>query len=345
MKIALLTIWHVGNYGAEMQTYATVKALNSLGHEVKVIDYRLNEPQRIIDKLISKVLFITPAYQKFRRFWKSNIPALSHLKNSTDLKDKLGDFDAYMVGSDQVWNPNITKDKCFDFFLSFVPENKYCVSYASSFGISSWKFDKELTERVSVELSKFQKISCRERDGVNILKDVFDINATFVCDPTLLFEGYPELIGNIQENNSFVYYPLSVDKEMESFCKEVATSLHLEFIHNNPQTTWMNGRVWNRLSIDSWIRNFAQAKFVTTQSFHGTAFSIIYKKQFFTIYQGSKVSRISNLLKELGIEDRLFPSVEAARSAKPWLKPINYEEVNERLMKLRKKSWDFLESI
>lgn len=345
MRVVLLTIWHIGNYGAEMQTYATVKALRQLGHEVQVLDYRITENLEIKDKIMDTLMCCTPAYKKFRSFWKSYIPSTKHFIDAVDLRRNLPEADVYMVGSDQVWNPAITKDRCLDFFLSFVPDYKRKVAYASSIGVSEWMAEKALTDRIATQLSKFDMISCREVDGVKILKSIFNIDAIHVIDPTLLFADYSELVGKTKQKQTFVYYPLFGGKNMEIFCESTASKLGLRYINNNPYKTWLRGRTWNRLSVQEWLRNFAEAKFIATQSFHGTAFSIINGKQFFTVYDGSKVSRIANLLDALGLRDRLFPSVEAVQNARPWETPINYDEVNTRLNLLRKKSWDFLKHI
>ena len=345
MKVLLLTIWHVGNYGAEMQTYATVKALRKLGHEVLVLDYRLTENHGIKARLIESLIHFTPAYRKFNAFWSKNIPSTKHFKDAIELRHNLPDADVYMVGSDQVWNPAITKKRCLDFFLSFVPDNKRRVAFASSIGVSEWTTEKVLTQEIANQLSKFDMISCRENDGVKILKNIFNIDATHVVDPTLLFTDYSEIMGKTEERQTFVYYPLFGGKEMEDFCKSTASEMQLQYINNNPYKTWLRGRTWNRLSVQEWLRNFAEAEFVATQSFHGTAFSIINNKQFFTVYNGNKVSRIANLLDALGIRDRLFPTVGAALDARPWETPINYDEVNTCLNLLRKTSWDFLKRI
>lgn len=345
MKIALLTIWHIGNYGAEMQTYATVKALKLLGHEVRVIDYRLHESDEKAHYIKSLIRNVSPASIKFNRFWRKHIPSTRHIVHSEDLWESVNDCDAFLVGSDQVWNPEITKEKSLDYFLSFVPSGKRRLSYASSIGLSQWAFDSSLTMAIKNELEKFDGISCRERDGIKILNETFKVTAEHVLDPTMLFDGYQELIGQTTSKNTLVYYPLFGGDEMEVFSKELSTLLGLDYLNNNPTSTWLRGRVWNRLSTTAWVRNIAESKFVVTQSFHGTVFSILYKKPFFTVYNGKKVSRISNLLEELGIQDRLFPSVESARIAKPWEKPIDYNKVYRELSRMRKRSWNYLNKI
>lgn len=345
MKIALLTIWHIGNYGAEMQTYATVRALKLLGHDVRVVDYRLNESNEKAHYIKSLIKNMCPASIKFNRFWRKHIPSTNHILNFKDLWDSVNDCDVFLVGSDQVWNPEITRNKALEFFLSFVPNGKRRLSYASSIGVSSWTAESSLTRLISNELERFERISCRERDGIKILNDTFKVSAEYVLDPTMLFEGYPELTGQPSSKNTLVYYPLFGGVEMESFSKELAHLLGLEFLNNNPISTWLGGRTWNRLSIVDWIRNFAESKFIVTQSYHGTVFSILYKKPFITIYSGKKISRISNLLEELGIQDRLFSTVEDARLARPWDIPIDYDKVYRELSHMRKKSWDYLTKI
>lgn len=345
MKIALLTIWKVCNFGAEMQTYATVKALQRLGHDVIVIDYRLNEPRRVKDFIVTFFDSLTPSSHKFNLFWDAYIPSTKHYYSSAELKANPPKADLYLVGSDQVWNPAITKEKCLDFFFSFLQSKERRSAYASSFGCSKWPTDKLLTDRVKEKLLLFENVSCREQTGVEILKDIFGLTATCVLDPTLLFSGYPELTGEIVAKETFVYYPLFGGQEMDFFCKEIASMLNLKFIDNNRHKYWLNGRIWDRPSVAEWVRNFAEAKYVATQSFHGTAFSLIYKKQFFTVYSGNKVSRIADLLDSLGILDRLYPSVEAAREARPWETPIDYVEVDKRLCEMRRTSWDYLKDL
>lgn len=345
MKIALLTIWKVGNYGAEMQTYATLKALQKLGHEVVVLDYRLKEERGVRDVFNTTLASLTPAQRKFEDFWKNKIPSSKHFRTEEDLKNGLPSADLYLVGSDQVWNPAITQARCLEFFLSFTPKDARRAAYASSIGVSEWTANSQLTSRIKVELQKFDSISCRESDGVKILKDVFGIDAIHVLDPTLLFDGYPELTGVTSQKNTFVYYPLFGGKDMEDFCKETAHNLSMEYIDNNYRKYWLRGRTWDRPSVSDWIRNFAEAQIVATQSFHGTAFSLIHRKQFFTVYNGTKVSRMKNLLEVLGIGDRLYPTVEAAREARPWEYPIDYNEVDKRMKELRDISWDFLKNL
>lgn len=347
MKIALLTIWKEKNYGAEMQAYATIKALKQMGHSVVMINYLLGElehptaKQRII-RFISSFCRDT---KKFNRFWKKYIPTTCHYHTFSELKNNPPQADYYIVGSDQVWNPEITKDKAATYFLDFGNEHTKRISYASSFGEKEWNAPKELTEIAKKRLQSFTAVSCREADGVNILQNTFNIDAVNVVDPTLLHDRYPELTGPIIQRKTLVFYPLSPFPELESFCKELADNLGLEYNNINKKKYLVRRIVWDRPSIEEWIKSIAEADLVVTPSFHGLAFSLIYQRQFVIIQNPDgkgKSSRITNLLASLGLSNRFFTSIEEAKRAKVWEQPIDYSIVLPKLKQLRDYSLDFL---
>ena len=198
MKIVLLTIWHVKNYGAELQTYATVKKLKELGYVVEVIDFRLfNEVDtQLWSKRLSKFLqSFLPVNRKFNSFWKKYIPSTKCYHSLEDLRAFPPEADLYLVGSDQVWNPRITLDKAPVYFLPFGQNSVLKASFASSIGTAKWTGDESLTHLAINQLKSFKAISCREQTGVEIVKNVFGLDAKLVADPTLLFTNYKELTG------------------------------------------------------------------------------------------------------------------------------------------------------
>lgn len=350
MKIALLTIWHERNYGAEMQTYATIRAIHEIGHDVKVIDIRLSDVSTPsikgrIGRCIEK---FSPAEKKFQYFWKKHIPTTQRYHSLEELQANPPKADVYLVGSDQVWNPALTKALAPAFFLNFGREDIKRVSYASSFGTNTWIGNPKLTDMVQQQLKKFMLVSCREISGVKILEETFHINATHVLDPTLLHRDYNELIGLPQEKNTLVYYPLSPFSELESFCKELAERTNKEYINCNEKKHFVGKVVWQRPGIEEWVKSIAEASLVVTPSFHGLAFSLIYHRQFIIVQNtnGGKVnSRITSLLDILGLSERFFSSIEEARKSTIWDKSIDYILVEERLQSLREQSYSFLKSI
>lgn len=347
MRIALLTIWHERNFGAEMQAYATIRALRQLGHEVEIIDIRLSDAKKysVRGKIGRCIEYFSPAERKFQRFWKRYIPKTCRYHSIAELRAKPPKADVYMVGSDQVWNPQITRELAPIFFLDFGSTGVERGSYASSFGTNSWVGNKSITELARQQFEKFKSVSCREQTGCSILKEIFNVDAQCVLDPTLLHEEYSELIGKVDGKESLVFYPLSYDAELEAYTKKLAKRLHLEWVDANSKKYLIGRVIWQRNSIEQWISAIATAKLVITRSFHGVAFSLIYRRQFVVINDSDRSSRITDLLSQLGLYDRCFKTVEEMEFARPWEKEIDYTEVNIRLQKLKDISWNYLKRV
>lgn len=344
MKIALLTIWHAMNYGAELQAYATVKALKQLGHQVEMIDIRLSDCHKpnLNGRIGNIISSFGPAHTKFEGFWKKYIPVTKRYCSIEQLQNDPPHSDVYMVGSDQVWNPDLTGGFAKMFFLDFGGENVKRISYASSFGTQEWKA-KHLTEDVSKLIERFDYIGCREQSGVDILRDTFKVPAALNIDPTLLFDQYPELTGTLTPKRTLVCYPLSKDPDLINYAQETASRLGLQMV-NNKQTSTVLGRItWDTVSIEDWIRNIAESQFVITRSFHGLVFSILYRKPFAIIANANNRStRLLNLLQQLGLTERYFESFHACNEAQPWKINIDYDAAYDKLVSLRKDSFDYL---
>ena len=340
MKIALLTIWREKNYGAELQAYATIKVLQQLGHDVEMIDIRLSDCSHLnwkgrIGRFISQ---LGPSHKKFCSFWEKHIPTTKRYKSIKEIQEEPPLADIYIVGSDQVWNPMLTKEFATLYFLNFGDKNIKRISYASSFGTDKWNYPN-LKEEVKKLLDKFDHVTCREDSGVKILKDEFGIIADQVIDPTLLFENYDELTGKTTERDILVYYPLTTDPELRMYSLKLAKELNLKPVNNKRCTSVLGFAEWDRVSIAEWIKNIAEAKFVITRSFHGMVFSILHKRQFAILPASyGRSTRLTSLLKLLGLEDRFFNSIEDLNNARPWTKEIDYTIVNPKLMEIKKQS-------
>lgn len=344
MKIALLTIWREKNYGAELQAYATIKVLQQLGHDVEMIDIRLSDCSHPnwkghIGRFISQ---LGPSHKKFCSFWEKHIATTRRYKSIKELQVNPPKADIYIVGSDQVWNPKLTKEFATLYFLNFGNNNVKRISYASSFGTDKWNFPN-LKEEVKNLLNRFNHVTCREDSGVRILEEEFGVIADHVIDPTLLLENYSDLIGQTTERNTLVYYPLTTDPELEAYSLKLAKELKLKPINNKFCTTVLSFAEWDRVSIAEWVKNIAEAKFVVTRSFHGMVFSILHKRQFAVLAgKHGRSTRLTSLLRILGIEDRFFNSIEEMNDAKPWTKEIDYSKATPILDKLRKESLSIL---
>lgn len=344
MKIALLTIWHEYNYGAELQAYATVKILEKLGHHVEMIDIRLSDQNKksFKKRIVNGIQEISPYHQKFNSFWRKYIPTTKRYHTIHDIISNPPEGDCYIVGSDQVWNPDITKRFSLLFFLNFGNDSVKRISYASSFGVSKW-IHHELTNEIKKLLLRFNRCSCRENSGIEILEKNFGLKAHHVLDPTLLLGNYEELTGKIKEKKTLAYYPLANDKELENIAKHLGYELNLKPIDINRKQYLYKHIVWNRPGIEQWVRSIAESQFVITRSFHGLAFSLIYKRQFAIVaVRNDRNIRILNLLEDLGLENRFFSSIEELKQKRPWEDVIDYDIVEKKLFVLRNNSVIFL---
>ena len=348
MKIALLTIWHVCNYGAELQAYATTKILRDLGHEVTMIDIRENEHPNpsLKNRMAEFISRLTPAYRNFNNFWQKYIPSKTrHYRSIDDLIANPPAADVYMVGSDQVWNKDITAEKRYIYFLNFGADYVKRISYASSFGMGKWADDEFSTKQTGDLLKRFSSISCREKSGVSILKREFGLDAKRVLDPTLMLNNYSNITGEVTATPTLAYYPLTHYPELDAFCINLAERLKLRPVNANNTIKLTNSIPWRRPSVKEWITAIAQASFVVTPSFHGLAFSILYQRQFMIINRGGsneRRSRMTDLLSELGLSDRFCESFEEAEEKRLWEKKIDYEAVNRRLEAMRQESYEYL---
>lgn len=337
MKIALLTIWHEYNYGAELQAYATIKILKELGLDVEMINIRLSDqkPFSVKRTAVNAILSLSPCHRKFNSFWRNNIPTTRRYRSLQEIKKNPPLADIYMVGSDQVWNPDITKKYAMLYFLDFGLSNTKRISFASSFGVLNWTHH-QLTGKIKKCLQQFDTCTCRESSGVEILKQHFSIDAKRVIDPTLLSNNYEELTGPIKEHKTLVYYPLSHDAELESFAQVLGKELSLIPLNINKKTFLFRNLVWNRPRVEQWVKNIAEAQFVITRSFHGLTFSLLYKRQFAILaVRNDRTVRILNLLEELGLQDRFFSSIDEMKRIRPWEQTIDYDVIDGKLQALR----------
>lgn len=368
MKVAILTIPIHSNFGYIMQLYALQTVVEKFGHEAYTIQIRLepkNLRQRIVYRIKSaagKYLFqrSTDPYRKFPTkeqmdyidantwdFINTHCRLTKYISSVDRLPDLACDYDVFIVGSDQVWRRRYSID-IPSFFFSFLPEGKKRIAYAASFGISINDYGKRLTDKCRFLLSKFSAVGVREKTAVALCKDEFSVDAVQVLDPTLLLtkEDYQQLVEKDKvegiPNKSFLLlYLLDNSPEKKYVAEKIAAEKGLVVYQIKPSNF---GTVGSRHiddciypHISTWLSAFDKADYVITDSFHGTAFSIIYKKQFITIANMSRgADRMITLLDSCGLESRLYRDNFVDSD-------IDYELVSIILDELKSKSIQFLD--
>ena len=377
MKIGILTQPLYENYGGLLQCFALQTILKRLGHEPWIIRrdvYRKEftwlervffNVKQVIKVFLGKK-FVNLLSQKKVSYVKKNtkyfisecinpkteiITTTEHLKNY-HLTNK---FDAYIVGSDQVWRP-IYSPCITNYFLDFFPTNDNNVkrlAYAASFGIDDWEFSEEETKTCRDLLQKFDAISVREDSAVLLCDKYLNrADAVHVLDPTMLLdkEDYIRLVEKENEPKSpgnLFCYILDEDEKKNEIIEVIAKKTSAIPFTQMPKCKISYENLKDRLedcvypTVTAWLRAFMDAEMVVTDSFHGCVFSIIFNKPFI-VYgnKGRGMARFHSLLSIFGLENRLITNSEDA--LRVINEPINWEAVNAKKKEWQEKSYNFL---
>lgn len=359
MKIAILTQPLHNNYGGLLQAYALQHYLKNQGHDVLTIDFPWNRKLRyfgiktIIGNIIRKYVLLRPIKSIFpltdeqmrsigqhtNRFTAQHIRTTQKIYSMAEFSYiKQYGFDAYVVGSDQVWRPAYSPGMPA-FFLSFLnkEDNVKRVAYAASFGVDNCdEFSaNQLTEYATL-LQRFDAVGVREDSAVKLCHQCFGTTAEHVIDPTLLLEKetYCQLVvqDNIPASNgNMMVYVLDKAPEKQQIINAVASTRGLKPYTVMPEQNGVYPPV------TQWLRGFMDAEYVVTDSFHGVAFSIIFNKPFIAIGNHDRgLARFTSVLKMFGLENRLI-----FRSSDLSIEIINSQIDFDRVNKMRSCMIDF----
>ena len=357
MKVDFITRHAIPNYGSILQTYATQKVLEKLGCDSEVINYiQLEETGgktittncHIENKgwksklkrmayLIIQQPNVTHMHKKFAQFRKKYLKQTQKEYHTLEeLKQDLPKADVYCTGSDQVWAKIGAKSYDEAYFLAFVPEGKRCISYAASLGKS--KIDEELEKKLPQLLQKYETILVRENTAEEMIRKQGFQNVKQVLDPTLLLnqEEWSKLAEkNKLENKEYILvYQLHHNKQMEDYLRKLKkhTKLPIYRVHPSFYYGMKPGKFLYLPTPGQYISYIKNAKYIVTDSFHGTVFSLIFHKNFVDILPGETSTRIESILKLVGQEERIIKDFNNF----DWLNhQIDYEKITPILEKER----------
>lgn len=375
-KIGIITIVKVNNYGAELQAYATQRKLSLIGYDAEIIDYLYYRNPGHVRERESRPFYPYPLKNRVKEFGLKAMDMLGRLR-MTEVGRRRGEnfakfhrqfcrfspkqyrrhselfgdppvYDVYCVGSDQVWNP-----RCFTnldaYFLDFAPAGKRRFSYGSSFGV------KEIPESAraaySRYLSRIDRLSVRESTGVGLVKLLTGKEAKLVADPTLLLSrdewmAVAEPVDGLPESYVLVY-ELHPTPYLMDVARDVARQRGWKIVRickdARPGASGGGDIVdISDAGPSQFVYLFDKASAVVTNSFHGTAFGVNFRKDLFCVLSAAATNngRQESLLRRLGMEDRLLYDSERCDIAS--LAPIDYESAGRRLDALREESVAFI---
>lgn len=339
-KLGILTLPIKTNYGGILQVYALQTFLKSLGYDAWFIKRRWNsEGQSLLHK-VAKSVYHAIVIRKFNAFINKYIIPQTEVIDTAEKAHSLMDrgFDTFIVGSDQVWRMRYVYGVGYNYFLDFTKgHNVKRISYAASFGVDYWDDDTpdvSLPE-VKLLLQEFDAVSVRESSGCELCRKLFGINALRVLDPTLLLDK-TIYINNLhlktRQKRYLGVYILDENEEKDAFIRESSKilSLPIKYINNSAFTSMLPSSIaeMGKPGVRSWLKGIAEAEFIITDSFHGTAFSIIFEKQFWVIgneHRGN--ARFESLLDLFGIRERLVNDTSKMGKSL-YEQKIDYTKVN-----------------
>lgn len=364
MKLGLLTFHTAANYGAALQAYAFEKFLTDKGLDCEYINYvnasRAHEYSmswHIYDclkrgKLTSAAAylagspFMTLRKIRFDKFYKRYLRQTDKVYHNSNEAEELNDqYDYFIVGSDQVWNPICNGDDAA-FLLDFVKDGRKRISYSPSFGMK--EVDVAHKDVFSENLKLFAHIGVRETVGQKIVQELTGRKATLCLDPVLLLtkKQWMEVMLKKEKKERFIFSYTNRDSQTAEFFKtgyKLDGRKHYvlsrytrpqDFI--NPQT-----RIKYCMSPEEFLYVINNAELVVSASFHCIALSIILNRPFVAFITGDegKDERILNLVRTLGLESRVF---HEGMSVGEINAVIDYDAVNSRIEQMKKQSVDYI---
>lgn len=364
-KIGIITYHHYYNYGTMLQAWALEKAINKVGYCAEIIDFKQDNSLSKIGMLklriqradyyiknIKKILYFLKTkpdferrnrlFEKFYQYYikvgKTTYKTIEELNNNPPI------YDAYVVGSDQTWNPYVA-GRPEAFYLTFVKNDLLKGSYGPSLAINSLSNEQSIF--LKTRLEHFSFISCREKTGSLLLEKILNRHVETVIDPTLLIDKkeWELLFDKDEDKNPYILtYFLGDNILHRRITRELSKKMGIRIVAI--PTTYLE--IANKditkvfASPQKFISLIKNAALVCTDSFHGAMFSIIFGKNFYSFCKmnnqdiKSENSRLYDALSDFGLSQRIISKVPDS------IENINYQKVETILENKRKKSYNYL---
>ena len=342
--VGIVGWWYNLNYGGTLTYYALNTALRKMGKSVLMI--KRSCPKKYVpNEDTVPMRFAKKHYDISEQYTYDELPKLNEY------------CDAFIAGSDQLWNPYLGPWSGPEFFLSFVNKDKLKLSYATSFG-NIEHCDQEFISKYKDLLYQFDNISVREDYAVDICKSDFNLESVQLCDPVFLNDvnDYKD-IANISTKEYPEKYVLNFildpSDEKHNVCKYVRESLSIEDGVNftdlqgteERENAFAGESFKINFEIEDFLKAYTNAEFVVTDSFHGTCFAILFNKPFISLANKKRgEKRFVSLLKMFGLSDRLVYDFDEVYKKKELLSAIDYIPVNKTILNAKNVGLNWLKT-
>lgn len=362
-KASIITLQYIDNYGSVLQTYATQEIFRSIGYESEIVNYtRENCTYSFQRKLafqryrsrggiislypIAKLLecrwsFIIKKRTKvFDSFRNKYINLSKEYSTAEELLNDPPIADVYVTGSDQTWNAEYNGGVLGEYFLNYAPHNAKKIALSASIGTES--IAQEFAEAMAHYVNTYDGVSVREQSAVVALESIGYSKAVHVLDPTLMLSGdeWTHSLRLKETDKPYVFmYQLNDNIKMLDFAAQIARDNNIELIIITPKYRGAKckHRVIKSCKPEHFLALLKNAKYVVTDSFHGTAFSFNFNKNVFVFNPPKYSTRIKSILDLLDSDFRLVKD-EHWRD----IEKIDFKKVNRVLSEERAKVRRFL---
>jgi hypothetical protein len=358
MRIRLLTFHTPKNYGAVLQAFSLYTYIKRINEDTLIIDYNtealranykpFKKPNGI--KELIKVFIQSPHYGAYKRRYKkfddfvtSHLGLTERFESTEALYAEPPVADIVFTGSDQVFNPNRIESERKAFYLDFVPNKTKRASYAASFGVSDIPPDK--AHEIKAYLEKFDYISVRESQGVELVERMTTKNSIEVLDPVFLNtkEFWISIAKpyKIKNQKYIFYYCLMGGKASDLAARELSKQMNLPLVVMTQGILRIHAdEILRDIGPEEFLYLINNAEYIVTDSFHGVAFSLIFEKQFFALpVAPDKMHRQNTILSKVGLLQRIYNNCVNVKDN------IQYEPVNEKLRYEIDKSKQFIDNV
>lgn len=326
-KIGILNFWWISNYGALLTAYAIQSLTSEFNYTPILIDnsYKYNNS---ITKSFAK------NFQKKYLKTSNKIISYNNFKNLNNL------CNIFITGSDQIFRPSSAKERLYQYYQDFASIEAKKISFSASFAVDKKTLleetDPKILEKIKISLNSFDFVSIREKSGIEICKDLFNIDAEWIIDPVFIINksNYNKLIQNSTKDfsNTIVSYILDPNRNYNKVYKYLTKKYGIK----------VEKIAYSNESVENWLSAIKNCKLLITDSFHGMCFAIIFNKPFICVTNKKRgATRFESILEMLCIENQCINNINEIYK-KDCIFKINYEKVNQRIEEERYKGINFL---
>ncbi len=368
-KIGLISYHRDPNYGTMLQAFALAYTIKKMGGNCEYLNYFEYKQPSTLKSLVSRIFRIirkvynikrkdeydffnqkefTPIMHKFKSFHEQYIPYSSKKYYVDNIKEAVDNYQYFIVGSDQTWSSEVNKLGTTINYLDFENKKEKKRSYAPSLG--TVHLDDKYVDLLVSKLENFKFISCRERQNCECLNEKLSRAVEFVLDPTLLLQpsDWDKFVPTrVVEEEYILAYILGQRECISEFAEKLGRiyNIPVYYILTRPEMLHKRNVLRNIGPFD-FINLIKYSKYVVTDSFHGTVFSINYERDFYSFAKRDggigklDNDRIAVLLEEFNLTERFITNEELIDYPS-----IDYTDIKSKLAVLRMKSIQYLKNI